>query len=1456
MKLRKALILLVICALSLTAFACGTDSGSSSSTPDPQPAVVEITLSKTDVTLIVGQEETITATVSGTDEAPVWASSNEGIATVSGGKITAISEGTAQVSATIGEVSAVANVRVKNPVTMTVDKEEITINPVDWTDSQGTVFGKTSEKITAALEVNGTAVEAEVTYKSLKTSVATVAADGTVTAVGLGTTSIEATADYDGETYKTTVKVTVKKVDVDSIEAFTFGGDKNEWVIDVSRFGLKPDDVLGIFYKESGDDYVQVDEYGDIVFDGNNAKVITDGIDVEEKTEADVIVLETENLSITIRIAYVNSKNITFVSENSPMVIGASKQYKLYANGIEVSESAEWSVNKEYIATVSDDGTITAVNYGTAVITAKVYGYTYTTTQTVLKEEAVPAANSVEVTVHNYSTGADLKGWRIDTHKDYFAGDWVSFTFTPAVDLTGQQLYVYYGLNNLEIDFDLNFPKGVAYAFMGCKEASANIFTDSSFIVLNGKGEQIGSIAGKKGVGSYKAGETYTVYVQIPEDGSDDHDIFIKFSSERHLEASQVMKGVLSWRDNLDNLDPMIYPENAKAFVLSGETKKDTVTLDKTLTFNASELATKNTVDLAELGISGEVVAVNVEGLPRNRNYFAKNENGIPVVENGKLKLLNDFYTQAGTKGVKTFEIDLDEKRYVLNIEIVPIYEACSNGEVLLNRKVDKIFVSAKDMVDSINAGKKYLVFDFYASEISDSAYLYLQVGARHIHLKANQALIYSTWDKSRQDKLTADFVKVFDEDGSLVTDTLTWGGSKMYGSAENSMQAGKWYKVFLDMDGRAWDDDTCLNPQYASVSGVMAKAMGMDAYVANVTVCAPAELSGITINKSEITIADDGEEALIVTLSSVMQGAKVTYKSSNEEVATISDDGVVTAHKAGVAVITASAMGKEATCTVTVVANLAEQEGGRVKLTTGMASWLPGTFDKGAAGSNTNVNPAYIPGEDFGSLNMLEFNVTFKADAPAGYLHVYEYLGRDSNAWMPSTVRSAVIGKDAYEAGKKDGNISPVAAFNDLRIYDVTDGNKDYRESYIEWKAGHTYKILVALHGDNSVGFWYTTSVLHTAGNYTNGVYSYWNIPGYALDVLSVVEFGDIYGAYVAGGSSIELAAETPFVKVGETLQLSASLSGIADKTVTYASSNKDVATVSDTGLVSGVATGTAVITATNAEGKTASIEITVKTASDEVELVYNIAGKQFKKETVKNGGVASAPVAPAFAGYNFAGWYNGETAFDFAAPVTSDYVLTAKYEMNGDSSLLCLDRFTAAPAVYFLNDGNAVVAAHAAGTDYLTFKFTAFTDINGTDDFLYVQVGARHIGISNNNSWIMSCWDGANLGAMPTDAVSIYDEDGNLVRDKLTWYESRGEVQSVSGGTVMSGSVDGVIEAGKTYTVVINMNCRAWDDAFMNMEFDAPGGIVAGLASAGVFAQSVGGYYTVEYVGLSETK
>lgn len=71
----------------------------------------EISLSKSESALTVGAEETLVATVGPADRYPikpvVWASDNEAVATVDeNGKVTAIAEGEANISASVDEVSA------------------------------------------------------------------------------------------------------------------------------------------------------------------------------------------------------------------------------------------------------------------------------------------------------------------------------------------------------------------------------------------------------------------------------------------------------------------------------------------------------------------------------------------------------------------------------------------------------------------------------------------------------------------------------------------------------------------------------------------------------------------------------------------------------------------------------------------------------------------------------------------------------------------------------------------------------------------------------------------------------------------------------------------------------------------------------------------------------------------------------------------------------------------------------------------------------------------------------------------------------------------------------------------------------------------------------------------------------------------------------------------------------
>ena len=84
----------------------------------------------------------------------------------------------------------------------------------------------------------------------------------------------------------------------------------------------------------------------------------------------------------------------------------------------------------------------------------------------------------------------------------------------------------------------------------------------------------------------------------------------------------------------------------------------------------------------------------------------------------------------------------------------------------------------------------------------------------------------------------------------------------------------------------------------------------------------AAAKKTSIKLNKSKAIIYTSGNRT--VQLKATVKGAskKVTWKSSNKKVATVSPKGRVTAKKTGVVVITAKANGKIAKCNVTVKNN------------------------------------------------------------------------------------------------------------------------------------------------------------------------------------------------------------------------------------------------------------------------------------------------------------------------------------------------------------------------------------------------------------------------------------------------------------------------------------------------------------------------------------------------------
>ena len=169
--------------------------------------ITEVLLNKDAETLTEGDTITLSAEVLPYDTTysknVSWSSSNEAVATVSAdGTVTAKSAGTAIITAT-SENGMTAS------CTITVEKKLIPITEVCLDKSSATLTEGDTATITATVLPENTTYSKDVSWSSSNSAVATVDANGTVTAKSAGTAVITATSE-NGKTASCTVTVNKK----------------------------------------------------------------------------------------------------------------------------------------------------------------------------------------------------------------------------------------------------------------------------------------------------------------------------------------------------------------------------------------------------------------------------------------------------------------------------------------------------------------------------------------------------------------------------------------------------------------------------------------------------------------------------------------------------------------------------------------------------------------------------------------------------------------------------------------------------------------------------------------------------------------------------------------------------------------------------------------------------------------------------------------------------------------------------------------------------------------------------------------------------------------------------------------------------------------------------------------------------------------------------------------------
>ncbi|MDE5996996.1 MAG: Ig-like domain-containing protein, partial [Muribaculaceae bacterium] len=327
--------------------------------------VTGITLSDTSLSLKEGGTTTLTAIVTpagATGKTVTWESSDETVATVDkDGKVTAIKEGTATITASCGGKTATCAVTVIIAVTgITLDKTELNLTE-----------GDTATLIVTVNPENAT--DKTVTWTSNDADVATVDEDGQVTAVKAGTATI--TASCGDKTVTCTVTVSAKVIAVTGITL-----DKTELSLTEGE-GVKltatvtPDNATDktVTWTSSDETVATVDENGNVtaVKAGSATIIASSG----GKTASCTVAVTAKVIAVT---GITLDKTELSLTEGDTAALTAT-----VAPDNATDKTVTWTSSDEAVATADKNGNVTAVKVGTATITASCGDKTATCTVTV-----------------------------------------------------------------------------------------------------------------------------------------------------------------------------------------------------------------------------------------------------------------------------------------------------------------------------------------------------------------------------------------------------------------------------------------------------------------------------------------------------------------------------------------------------------------------------------------------------------------------------------------------------------------------------------------------------------------------------------------------------------------------------------------------------------------------------------------------------------------------------------------------------------------------------------------------------------------------------------------------------------------------------------------------------------------------------------------------------------------
>ena len=353
--------------------------------------------------LLPGETVSLSVTVlpeDATDPSVSWSSSDENVAVVENGKVTAVSPGSAVITARAGEQEARCSILVDTPF---VPVESITLSPSQVTLTEG------DETSLTAIVLPENATDPHVSFESSNSAVAAVDQGGKITAVAPGTAVVTAKAGDCTATCE--VIVEARTVPVESVSL-----NKSALTLDVGEsYELKatvnPSNATdpSVTWSSSDPAVASVAE--------GHVEALQAGTAVIKASAGG----KEASCTVTVNQPYVAVESISL--SQTELTVAKDETVQLTAIVLPsnaTDPSVTWTTANSRIAKVDAEGNVTGVRLGTTTITAKAGQYTATCTVTVTapvesislnySQVTIRQYDSVQLRVITYPTGSVLSG--------------------------------------------------------------------------------------------------------------------------------------------------------------------------------------------------------------------------------------------------------------------------------------------------------------------------------------------------------------------------------------------------------------------------------------------------------------------------------------------------------------------------------------------------------------------------------------------------------------------------------------------------------------------------------------------------------------------------------------------------------------------------------------------------------------------------------------------------------------------------------------------------------------------------------------------------------------------------------------------------------------------------------------------------------------------------------------